>query len=322
MGTTRAINVLIVHGVGWGGKHGKQYAQRLQANIGAAFRREVRRLRLRDVSARDTDPDRALRFAPVYWAPVTQQPQDALLSLMGFGGWWPLRKFNLAYIARRQMIGLLGDVITYEGGPHNSIYKAIHTLIEEGAGQLCAGCTAESGDAPGSLSIVGHSLGSVVASDFVWDHTRGASPEHVMSAYGLALTNMFTMGSPLAIYALRGKTEADKQDLANSLPSPIQVDPHGGVWINLYDTNDPIAFPLQPIRSYRAAGVIDSQVRAGNWLTSWNPASHMGYWQSAPVANVIGRKLALDWAAVNSPRFAEQRYLKMVEQYRRAVLRA
>ena len=75
------------------------------------------------------------------------------------------------------------------------------------------------------------------------------------------------------------------------------------------------------VQSYAAAGVLDCRVRAGTWLTSWNAASHMGYWQSGPVATVIARKLALDWAAVNSPHFAESRYLKAVNHYRRSVRR-
>lgn len=315
MAVTQAMNILIVHGVGW--QAGKNYARQLQKNIGEEFDRAVGRLRLRDVNRRDAQAKHALRFVPVNWASVTQKPEDALIRLMGLGGRWPLRRFDLTYQARRQMVSLLGDIIAYGGGPYNKVYKALHGCLDDGASALSDASAHErdeAGYAP--LTVIGYSLGSVIASDYVWDRTRHADRPHHLTEHHLSLKNMFTLGSPLAIYALRDNPGADEHTLAESLDSPIQVDPDGGIWVNIHDPHDPIAFPLQPIRSYDRAGVIDCPVRAGNWLTAWNPASHVGYWRSPEVAQVIGRKLALDWAGLNSARFAA-RYEEAVEHFRK-----
>ena len=315
MATARAMNILVVHGVGWQAE--RNYARQLQKNISEEFDRAIGRLRLRDVNRRDGQAKHALRFVPVSWASVTQKPEDALLDLMGLGGRWPLRRFNLTYQARRQMVSLLGDVIAYGGESYNKVYRAIHGCLDDGASALSkasAGERDEAGYTP--LTLIGHSLGSVIASDYVWDHTRHAERPYYLSEHHLALKNMFTLGSPLAIYALRDNPGADERTLAESLDSPIQVDPQGGVWVNIYDPHDPIAFPLQPIRSYGRAGVIDCPVHAGNWLTAWNLASHVGYWRSLEVAQIIGRKLALDWAGLNSARFAP-RYEEAIENFRR-----
>jgi hypothetical protein len=315
MATARVMNILIVHGIG--SQAGKNYARQLQKNIGEEFDRAVGRLRLRDVNRRDMQAKHALRFEAAGWASVTQKPEDALIDLMELGGRWPLRRFNLNYQARRQMVSLLGDVVAYGGGPYNKVYKAVHGCLDDGASALStasAGERDEEGYVP--LTLIGHSLGSVIASDYVWDNTRNAGQPYYLPEHHLSLKNMVTLGSPLAIYALRDNPGADEHTLAESLDSPIRVDPKGGMWINIYDPHDLIAFPLQPIRSYDRAGVIDCPVHAGTWLTAWNPASHVGYWRSPDVAQVIGRKLALDWASLNSAKFAP-RYEEEVEKFRK-----
>ncbi len=109
--------------------------------------------------------------------------------------------------------------------------------------------------------------------------------------------------------------------IRESLDSPITVDPDGGLWLNLYDPQDPIAFPLEPIESYRAVGVIDRVVGAGNWLTGWNLLSHTGYWHCEEAARLVGRKLALDWARLNSPRFAERDYERALAAFHKDLRR-
>ena len=318
MSQFRGCNVLIVHGIGWGG--GRQYARPLEQSISAAFERALRRLKLADVPRRKARAKSALRFEAVSWASVTQDSQNALLSLLGFGGVPLLRRFSVTYQARRQMVGLLGDVIAYESGSDNRVYRAIHGRVDDAVRALSEASTADQ-DAAGyaPLTVIGHSLGSVIASDYVWDHTRGAEPPHYLPEHRLALRNMIIMGSPMALYALRNNPGADKETLAASLSAPVRVDPDGGLWLNLYDPQDPIAFPLRPIRAYAQAGLIDCRIRAGNWLTTWNPASHVGYWRSSDVAEFIGRKLALDWAAMTSPRYAETRFDRDLAALRKAL---
>ena len=315
----KALNILIVHGIGWGDQ-GKNYARPLQQNIGREFERAVKRLRLRDIDARDAKAKRALRFEAVYWSPVTQDPQNALLDLLKLRGFRPLNWLNLTYQVRKQLVSLLGDVIAYESGGDNHVYKAIHDRVDASVRALSQQSAYDQdnhGYAP--LTIIGHSLGSVITSDYVWDHTRGAAEPYHLPGYDLALKNVILMGSPMVLYALRNNPSADKRTLADSLDSPIQVDPDGGLWLNMYDRQDPIAFPLRPIKSYADVGVIDTIVQSGNWLTSWNIASHTEYWNSEDVARTVAHKLALDWAELNSESFAGDGYRKAVESFRKSL---
>lgn len=317
--TSRALNVVIVHGIGWG-EGGKHYARPLQRNISLEFEKAVRKLRLHDVPRSAYDAKSALRFEAAYWAPVTQRPQDALIALMKMGGWPVIRRFNPYYIARRQMVGMLGDVIAYEGGGVNKVYGAIHARIDACVKDLADASADElpdDGYAP--LTVIGHSLGSVIASDYVWDSTRGADQPYHFREHPFTVKNMVLMGSPMAIYGLRNNPNADKYDIADALSSPVQVDPVGGTWLNMYDPQDPIAFPLKPIDAYREAGVIDCVVRAGTWFTTLTPMSHVGYWRCHEVAANIGRKLALDWAALNVPDFAGEQYTRALKKYRKEV---
>lgn len=310
--TTR-LNVLIVHGIGTG-ENGTAYARPLEDGIRRAFDRTIRSLKLKDVDRADARAKNALRLRPVDWAPITQRPQDAMLKLL-FGRFRPFARLNLMYQVRRSMVALAGDVIAYERTSENPVYREIHAALERGVIELGAASADEphAGHAP--LTIVGHSLGSVIVSDYVWDHTQGES--HHLSDHGLSLVNMILMGSPMILYALRRNAGGGIDSIREALDCPVKIDPDHGLWLNLYDRSDPIAFPLGKVESYRAAGVIDREVSAGNWLTSRTMLSHTGYWQSDDVAQHIARKLALDWARLNSPRFAEEKYDKALADLRR-----
>lgn len=315
----KALSILFVHGIGWG-ELGANYARPLAENIQREFKRSVRRLHLRDIDGSDAALSKALRFEPAYWAPITQDPQNALLALMKLRGIWPLNRLRVTLQARKQFVSLLGDVIAYESGETNRVYKAIHGQVDESV-RVLSEKSADDRDDSGwaSLTVIGHSLGSVIASDYVWDHTRGASEPHYLTKYQLSLKNMILLGSPMAVYTLRDNPRADKETLAESLDRPVQVDPEGGLWLNVYSEYDPIAFPLHPIKSYAEVGVIDCAVHVGSWLTSRNAASHTEYWRSVETAQIIAGKLALDWAALNSPAFAGERYAKAVEDFRKKV---
>lgn len=316
-----AQNVLIVHGIGWGEK-GEHYADEFQALIAGEFSSAIDRLNLGDVDPADARPDRALRFAAACWSPVTQTPEDALLDLLDLEP-KPGEFFaRLTYLARRQMVGLLGDVIAYEASHDDTVYREIHACLDACLSDLAQGSAAgrlPDGYAP--LTVIGHSLGSVIASDYLWDHTRARGSLHQLEEHRMVIKNIVLLGSPMALYALRNNPHADKATLASSLTSPVCVEPGTGLWLNLFDAQDLVALPLKPIKAYAEAGVIDRPVNVGNLLTSWNPASHIGYWTSDEVAVLIGSKLALDWAAANSAGFVP-RYAAAVQTYRDAVIQS
>jgi len=71
-------------------------------------------------------------------------------------------------------------------------------------------------------------------------------------------------------------------------------------WLNLYDPDDVLGWPLQPLSEDYRVLVEDRAINAGqgavNWmLKSWNPLSHSAYWQDnavlEPLAGMIRRMI-------------------------------
>jgi pimeloyl-ACP methyl ester carboxylesterase len=312
---TRKLNIIIIHGVGWGDSH-DHFADELKANIAQQFDSAIKTLDLTDIAHPSSDD--ALRFAPVYWSPVTQDPQDELIKLLGVIHTSRIPLANVLFEIQRQMISLVGDVIAYGD---QTVYEAIHATVTDAVASLSEASADERGDdGTAQLTVIGHSLGSVIASDYVYDHRdKEQDRRYLLPDYHFTVKNIVLLGSPMAMYSLRGNPGATRETIKDSLDRPIQVDPDNGLWLNMYDRQDPIGLPLTPIESYKNEGVIDCAVKAGNWLTGWNAASHTGYWRSKQVARVIARKLALDWAALNSPAFADTYYTSGVAALRESL---
>jgi hypothetical protein len=67
-------------------------------------------------------------------------------------------------------------------------------------------------------------------------------------------------------------------------------------WINIFDEDDVIGYPLAPI--YGNAILQDKQVNAGGLLSSWNPLSHNGYWEDDDVTKKLAKELAAFWTSL------------------------
>ena len=63
-------------------------------------------------------------------------------------------------------------------------------------------------------------------------------------------------------------------------------------WLNFYDADDVLGYPLKPISPDYAARVTeDIEINVGGLFTSWNPISHTQYWSDEdfidPVVKLI-----------------------------------
>lgn len=282
---TQKIAVAIVHGVG---TQTENFIDRIENAIQA---------RCRGVCGDD------IIIRPVHWAPVTQNAEDKLRARVYKGG--PLRWS----LARNIMIDLVADGIAYQPTEHGRFaYDAIHRIFAQTMRRLAdeAGPTAP-------LCIVAHSLGTIITSNYLYDlqvhfHERSLIAPKVLDAMGdtpleraETLAHLYTLGSPLALWSLR------YVEFGRPIKFPLdefkdhypQLTPE---WINYYDADDIIAFPLKTLNEYYDAVVTaDREVDVGNLINSKTPFSHLGYWTDADIIRPISDALIRTWRALNEP---------------------
>ena len=95
---------------------------------------------------------------------------------------------------------------------------------------------------PRYVSIIAHSLGSVIA----YDVAARLASEYSELVSGLALSHLFTLGSPLALFSLlayRNPGETHYSERGVLLDRPDQ----SGVWLNFYDQQDVASFLLEKV---------------------------------------------------------------------------
>jgi hypothetical protein len=161
------------------------------------------------------------------------------------------------------------------------------------------------------LVVIAHSLGTVIASNYIYD-LQSYPKKRLISApvrramgrtpldKGETLAGLYLMGSPLALWSLR----YDDFGVPVRVPSP-KLRSHyprvKGEWIHFYDSSDIIGYPLKPINdAYNAQVTADRAVNVGSILTSWNPASHTEYWTDNDVTKPLAEGLARIWLQANA----------------------
>ncbi|CAM4005315.1 chemotaxis protein [Cohnella lubricantis] len=234
----------------------------------------------------------------IYWADITDRLEEKFKARMAP---YELRWDNWVDV-RGYMISFLGDAIAYqplaskeETKLHGNIYADIHERFCEKLQELSERAGP---DAP--LCLISHSLGTVIASNYIYDLQRGKLPECIRDrirrsdsplVQGHTLTHLFTMGSPIALWTMR--YEDFGQPIA--FPPPLlreQGLPYGE-WVNFYDKDDIVAYPLKALSPlYDDAVTEDLEVNNPGLLANTPLGSHGGYYRSEAVMNRIVSSLA------------------------------
>lgn len=281
------IAVALVHGIGMQGP-----------DFAAGFQEKLSRQFAQELGPGVRNPAGEIIMKPIHWAPVLQKAEDEL--------WKRLKQSGDLHFAelRKFLIDFAADAFAYQPTPRDrTVYDSIHAIF---AGTL-RGLAAEAGNkAP--LCVIAHSLGSVVASNYFYDLQRGIDmiSEPVRGQmgdtpleWGETFSHFYTLGSPIAIWSLR---YADF-GVPIVVPSPRLSEHHPcleGEWVNFYDKDDVCGFPLKTLnRQYEEKVKADVAVNVGGRLISWNPASHLGYWEGRDIVEPIARGLARAWRSVN-----------------------
>ncbi|HMP81416.1 MAG TPA: hypothetical protein PKA41_01765 [Verrucomicrobiota bacterium] len=288
---TRKIAVAIIHGVG---TQKPDFAEPITAELTKRFSALIK--------GHAANPQSELVIEPVHWAPVLQRDEDELWNRLLKGG-------ELDFIGLRKfMVSFAADAIAYQPAPkERDAYENIHVEVARAlrrlAGRDCA-------DAP--LVVIAHSLGTVIASNYFYDLEKDARKKFIPAVIrreigktplerGETFTSLYTFGSPIALWSLR-YTDFGKPI---TVPSPLLTNHHPGLeaaseWINFYDKDDIIGYPLRRLNdAYRKAVKEDRQVNAGGLFSSWNPLSHNGYWTDNDVTKPIAEGLARVWKRAN-----------------------
>lgn len=279
----RKIAVAIIHGIG---KQNADFAHKLIAELNQHFGAEV----AADVVMRT-----------VYWAPVMQAVEDELWQRMEQGG-------TLHYPdARRFLVDFLADAVAYQPtGDDRRAYDGIHAVFARTLSTLAADAGP---DAP--LCVIAHSLGTIIASNYIYDLQMDPRKPLISDEVrefmgdtpleqGHTLALLYTLGSPIALWSLRYREFG--RPIAVPAPQLSAIHPTvTGEWVNYYDQDDVIGFPLKTLNDRYAQMVTrDAQVNAGSLLESWNPLSHFGYLTDRDVVEPIAMKLIEVWKAINS----------------------
>jgi hypothetical protein len=182
---------------------------------------------------------------------------------------------------RRQIITSVSDVMVYKSDYwKGEIQQMVLDKLDPYIG---------SGD---SVSIIAHSLGSVVAFDTLHENVN-KKPEWVAAGY--RPTNLFTMGSPIALFTLdlnrEFGTPGSPDDPEWQRRQLVQPD---GVWYNFLDAQDLIAYPLEILFQDKFT-LQDIVVQTGT-----NPRkAHDGYWDNDEVTDFVAGRLKLDFQRIN-----------------------
>ena len=284
------LAVAILHGVG---TQGDDFADEMIEKLREKFAKELK--------PRVSDPEKQLEIEFVHWAPALQNDQDELWKRMEKGGEMDFRRL------RKFIVDFAGDAIAYQPASTDQvIYDRVHLKMAEALNRLAkrAGETAP-------LCVVSISLGTIIASNYYYDLQNTKPKKRLMSdevraqigdtplEKGETLALFYTLGSPIALWSLRYKNFGKPIDV----PSPKLTRHHPGLkgeWINLYDEDDVIGYPLKTLNDeYRKRVKADVTTNVGGILTSWNPASHLKYWTDGDVIQTVVKGLVKVWNAVN-----------------------
>lgn len=193
---------------------------------------------------------------------------------------------------RRQIIGAFSDVLLYQSACwreklREQVLKTLQPYVENGD----------------AVTIVGHGVGSVVAFDVVYYHSRH---NPTWQAAGFKPSNLFTLGSPLALFSME-LDNRDGQPKPRYLPkqsTPPHLDPQNtnpdlqpilneGVWYNFLDAQDIVAYPLAALFKDKFP-VEDIVVQVAT-----DPhKAHAGYWANGEVADRIAQCLKFDYERI------------------------
>jgi hypothetical protein len=246
-------------------------------------------------------------FRSVYYQDILKPNQETVWARVG-------ETTHLRYAdLRRFLLFGFGDAAGLEN--RKEIDGSVYELAQEAIARQLLGVARH--DPSTSIVFLAQSLGGQVLSSYIYDAQKALSGGRVgagiwkdvdawaLRALGERLTEpekRFLAGATCASFVTTGCNipifcAAHKQMDIKPIARPTER----FEWINLYDPDDALGWPLQPLSPGYAALVDDRPINAGQgvvtWiLKSWNPLSHTAYWGDGQVLDVLTQRLRLEVA--------------------------
>lgn len=288
---TTKIAIAIAHGICVGNKFDREESSKYTMGMAQALK-----LKLAELAGQSGSEDQKLEWADsklaicaVNWTPVLREERQDLYHKLG------VDKLDSFFGLREFIFQAIADSLTYQVTQakvddlwsYNGIHRCFADSLNELAGEERAGR-----DAP--LCIICHSLGTVIASNYIYDlQTQKAQIDigDTPLERGETLTSVYTLASQIPFWSLRHPNF----DHPIKVPSE-KLNRHyqnlKGEWINFYNKSDIMGYPLKTInKAYSEAVTEDKEVNDGGLLESWNPLSHCSYWTSESVVDTIAAGL-------------------------------
>ena len=229
---------------------------------------------------------RQVKWGEIHWADVLEPRQRAYFRRAN-------SKNDLDFVSlRRFVISALSDAVAYRktADTKDTVYQDIHRRVKV----AIRGLDDPTGP-PRPLIVLAHSLGGHIMSNYIYDMQKSGS----RVAAGLndfqkmkSLAGLITFGCniPLFTFAYDKKNIRPIKFPGSKLSAAHK---QRARWLNFYDPDDILAYPLKPInKAYRDVVNRDIPINVGSVLFSWNPGAHGKYWTdndfNEPVARFVG----------------------------------
>ncbi|MBN2347623.1 MAG: hypothetical protein JXJ22_02230 [Bacteroidales bacterium] len=216
------------------------------------------------------------------WYAPTQNEQVDLYNRF-LSSHYPVKAKKL----RQFVLYLISDMVAYVSEPNkpSKKYAETHALIHRDLALL-----KDELEENAPLILMASSLGTTIISNYIQDIQNKVCPEiWCKSPFERfeTLTNIIMLGNNIPIYAPAYNLDQLTPFLFPNEKLSETFKPVAS-WLNIYDKNDPLGFPLKPINvSFEASVIKDIEMNVGGLLTSWNIGSHMGYWKSKKVIEQV-----------------------------------
>ncbi len=251
--------------------------------------------RLADIAAR-------IDFRSVYYQDILKPNQETVWARIDGAA-----KIHYDDLRRFLLFGF-GDAAGLEN--RKEIDGSVYELAQAAIARQLLGVHKFAPDS--AVVFLAHSLGCQVLSSYVYDAQKALAGGTVQAgiwkdidawserALGHRLDDRerrFLAGATCAAFVTTGcnipifvaaHRQMDIKPIARPTPA--------FAWINLYDPDDALGWPLQPLSAGYQALVQDRVINAGqgmvSWiLKSWNPWSHSAYWDDAQVLDTLSATL-------------------------------